>query len=121
MVLGAVWCPLAKTKDISHKLKEIKKNHNLCKNFELKWTKVSPAKVDYYINVVSYFFNEVDLHFRSLIISDKMRLCHKDFKQDHNSWYYKMFFILLNAIFSYFKKKIELYTVLDSISCSRKS
>jgi len=25
MVLGAVWCPLAKTKDISHKLKEIKK------------------------------------------------------------------------------------------------
>ena len=61
--------------------------------------KISPSKVDYYLKVVDYFFSECDLHFRSLIIPDKTKLHHENFRQDHNTWYYKMFFYLLDAIF----------------------
>jgi hypothetical protein len=99
MVIGAVWCPLAKTKGISKELKNIKKKHKLSDKFELKWTKISPSKIYYYLEVIEYFFNEEDLHFRAIIIPDKTKLRHKNFQQDHNIWYYKMFFLLLNAVF----------------------
>ena len=57
MVLGAVWCPLEKTREIAVRLREIKQKHNLSDNFELKWVKVSPAKLRYYIDVVDYFLS----------------------------------------------------------------
>ncbi len=44
MVLGAIWCTVPKTKEISDELKDIKTKHGLSNKFELKWTKVSPAK-----------------------------------------------------------------------------
>lgn len=44
MVLGAVWCPLEKTREIAKRLREIKTRHGLSPNFEMKWVKVSPAK-----------------------------------------------------------------------------
>lgn len=99
MVLGAIWCPALKTKEISGELRSIKTKQGLSNNFELKWTKISPAKVDYYLEVVNYFFRERDLYFRSLVIPDKTKLRHEDFMQDHNTWYYKMFFHLLDVIF----------------------
>lgn len=99
MVLGAMWCRARKTKEVSDELRNIKARHGLSNNFELKWTKISPAKLDYYLEVVNYFFKECNLHFRSLIILDKSKLRHEDFMQDHNTWYYKMFFHLLDVIF----------------------
>lgn len=41
MALGALWCPTAKTKEISRRLIEIKERHGLEHKDELKWTKVS--------------------------------------------------------------------------------
>lgn len=98
MVLGAVWCPQEKTKEISAYLRMIKKAHHLNENFEIKWTKVSASKVDFYKEVVKYFFDNDDLHFRTLIIPDKRLLKHEEFKQTHDNWYYKMYFNLLKAI-----------------------
>jgi hypothetical protein len=42
MVLGAVWCPTEKAREISVSLRDIKKAHSLSPAFEIKWTKVSP-------------------------------------------------------------------------------
>ncbi len=36
MVLGAVWCPLEKTREIAMRLREIKLRHELSPNFEIK-------------------------------------------------------------------------------------
>jgi hypothetical protein len=100
MVLGAVWCPLDKTREISVRLREIKKKHGMPAPFEVKWTKVSQAKVDLYLDLVDYFFDDDDLHFRALIIPDKALLNHGAFAgQDHDSWYYKMYFDMLKVIF----------------------
>ena len=43
MILGAVWCPLEKVREISVRLREIKERNGLKPHFEIKWTKVSPA------------------------------------------------------------------------------
>ena len=42
MVLGAIWCPLDKSREISIRLREIKQKHRMAPQFEVKWTKVSP-------------------------------------------------------------------------------
>ncbi len=98
MVLGAVWCPLEKVSEISERIREIKKNHGLSPDFEIKWTKVSPAKVQFYLNIVDYFFDDDDLHFRALIVPDKSKLRHEFFGQTHDEWYYKMYFDMLKVI-----------------------
>ncbi len=98
MVLGAIWCLEEKTAYINVRIREIKERHGLAKNFEIKWTKVSPAKLTFYMDLLDYFFDNEDLHFRALIIPDKTKLQHEAFNQDHDTWYYKMYFDMLKAI-----------------------
>lgn len=98
MVLGAVWCPVDKVREISIRLREIKSKHGMKPGFETKWTKVSPAKKMMYLDLLDYFFDDDDLHFRSLVVPDKGVLRHDDFGQDHDTWYYKMFFDLLKVL-----------------------
>jgi hypothetical protein len=98
MVLGAVWCPLEKTREIAVRIREIKAKHSLSPQFEMKWVKVSPAKVQFYLDILDYFFDDDDLHFRALIVPDKSQLRHEDFQQTHDEWYYKMYFDMLKVI-----------------------
>ena len=97
MAIGAILCPLNNTKEISKQIRDIKIKCGLSKNFEIKWTKVSPAKIDFYLELVDYFFNQPDLHFRTILI-EKSRLDHQKFDQTHDDWYYKMVFLLLEQI-----------------------
>jgi hypothetical protein len=99
MVLGAIWCPLEKTHEIAVRLREIKKKHHMPASFEVKWTKVSSSKKELYLDLIDYFFDDDDLHFRGLIIPDKSKLRHDDFpEQNHDTWYYKMYFDMLKVI-----------------------
>jgi hypothetical protein len=100
MVLGAVWCPKEKTRQANIELRELKQRFGLTRYFEAKWVKVSPAKIDYYLALLDYYFNNADLHFRALIVPDKEKLSHATFGQTHDDWYYKMYFDLLKAIFT---------------------
>ena len=96
MVIGAVWCPQNKLREINQRIKEIKARNGISPSTELKWTKVSPAKVQAYKDVIDYFFDDDDLHFRAIIIPDKSKLNHAAFHQTHDEWYYKMYYLLLS-------------------------
>ena len=98
MILGAISCLLEKTPDIAKRIREIKQKHRLHPHFEIKWTKVSPAKVAFYLDIIDYFFDNDELAFRALIVKNKEQLAHHDFNQDHDLWYYKMYFVMLKAI-----------------------
>ncbi len=100
MVLGAVWCPQPKIQEINQRIRQIKSRNGISVSAELKWVKVSPAKIDLYRDLVNYFFDDDDLHFRALIIPDKSKLDHKRFHQDHDTWYYKMYFEMLKVVLS---------------------
>jgi hypothetical protein len=99
MVLGAIWCPLEKVKEIALQLRRIKAFHGMKPDFEVKWTKVSPAKRRFYKDLIECFFSEDNLHFRALIVPDKTKLRHEDFGQSHDDWYFKMYFDMLKVIF----------------------
>jgi len=98
MVLGAVWCPLEKAREISVHVRGVKTRHGLPPRLEFKWGKVSPAKRDFYLDLLDYFFDNADLHFRALVVQDKSKLQHELYGQTHDSWYYKMYFDMLKAI-----------------------
>ncbi len=99
MVLGAVWCPEDEKRLIFQRLREIKVENGLNKDFELKWNKVSPAKLSYYLDVINYFFDNNDLHFRVLVVPNKNELNHQKYNQTHDEFYYKMYFDMLKTIF----------------------
>ncbi|MEA4940415.1 MAG: DUF3800 domain-containing protein [Christensenella sp.] len=100
MVLGAVWCPKDKVKSINERIRKIKQRNNVNATSEIKWTKVSPAKSQLYSDIIDYFFDDDDLHFRCVVVPNKELLNHQYFRQSHDDWYYKMYFDLLKVIFS---------------------
>lgn len=100
MLLGAIWCPEEKVNTLSNSIRSIKKRHGLIDRFEIKWTKVSPGAIDFYLDVIALFLNEEDLHFRVLVVPNKELLDHERFCQTHDDWYYKMYFDMLKTIFN---------------------
>jgi len=100
MAMGTIWCPIEKKDEIFKRIREIKNKHGLGGNFEIKWSKVSPGKIDFYLEIVDYFFDNDDIHFRCLVVPDKEKLDHKSFNQTHDDWYYKMYFDLLKIVLS---------------------
>ena len=109
MALGAVYCPASKKKQIFQRLYELKKKHNLIpkknKNtktnrayYELKWTKVSLTKINYFKDVLDYFFDDDHLYFRILLVPDKPSLDYQNFNHTHDTFYYKMYFSMLKVI-----------------------
>lgn len=100
MVLGAVWCPISKRRGIADRIRDIKQRHGLTAHHEVKWTNVSPAKLAFYFDLVDFFFDDDDLHFRALVVPDKSVLNHQQYQQEHDEWYYKMYFNMLKTIFN---------------------
>lgn len=119
MVLGAVWCPTDKVREIAVRLREIKAAHGLSTTFELKWTKVGPGKLAYYREVLDYFFDDDDLHFRALVVPDKGKLDHAAHHQDHDTFYYKMYFDLLKVLFDP-KAQYQIYLDIKDTRSQRK-
>lgn len=97
MVLGTIYAPKEKIKAVNKRIREIKEKHKIKPNTEIKWTKVASNKVQFYLDVIDYFFDTDDLHFRAIIVN-KDSLDHKTFKQTHDEFYYKMYFELLSKI-----------------------
>lgn len=99
MVLGAVWCPLEDVSLISEEIRRLKVQFDLPRSYEIKWTKVGGKAVAFYSKLIDYFFKQRNLHFRALV-ADKTCLDHAKYNQDHDDWYYKMYFDMLKVLFS---------------------
>lgn len=99
MLLGAMYCPDEKKKQIYSDIRAIKEKHNLSSYFEIKWTKVSESKIEFYIELLDYFWQNDNLHYRGLVAMGKDRLNHVKYNEgDYNLWYYKMYFRTLDPI-----------------------
>lgn len=98
MGLGAVWFPKHKREEIFDRIREIKVKHGLSPHLEIKWRKVSKSKEAFFLDVIDYFFDDDDLHFRCLIVPDKHKLDHEAYNQTHDDFYYKMYFDLIKII-----------------------
>jgi hypothetical protein len=100
MVLGALICPAERSRSIAEAIRQRKRRHGLAEHFEAKWTKISPAKIGFYLSLVDLFFEDPDLRFRGLVVPNKSELNHALFNQDHDTFYYKMYFNMLKVVFA---------------------
>lgn len=68
MVLGALTCKKEEVRKISDDIRSIKIKHGLKRGAEIKWTKISPSKIAFYLDILDYFFNSEFLNFRAVVI-----------------------------------------------------
>jgi hypothetical protein len=94
MVLGGIACVDNDKAAVSEHIKKLKKENGLQSFSEVKWTKVSLAKIKAYEALINYFFDCEALSFRAVII-DKERLDHHRFNHSHDQFYYKMYWQML--------------------------
>ncbi len=101
MILGAMYCEKEKKQEIFEQIREIKSKYNLSTYFEIKWTKVSESKLDFYLELLDYFINNDDLFYRGLVAKGKANLNHQKYNGgDYDLWYYKMYYRMLDPIIS---------------------
>ena len=98
MVLGALVCPKVKVREVSQRIKDIKQKHGISAATEMKWSKVSKSQAQAYCDLIDYYFDNDDLSFRAVIAKEKKSLNHNKFNQDHDDWYFKMYFHLVQAL-----------------------
>lgn len=99
MVIGGIRCLYNNRRKIRQDILEIKEKHGISPWSEIKWNKVSNCNVDYFKDLIDYFFNSDELEFRCVVV-DKTKLKHEEFGQTHDEFYYKMYFHCLSGLVS---------------------
>ncbi len=93
-------------------INQLKKKHNFYA--EIKWSYVSSSKLQFYLELVEYFF-ATDLKFRAVGI-EKARINNEAFGQSYDDFYYKMYYSLLNhKVNSLYKYNVYL-DIKDTLS-----
>lgn len=94
MIIGGIWVNRSERKKVKNKINYLKKKYEI--HGEVKWTKVSPMSLEFYKEVLNYFFENENLRFRCIVV-DSHKL---DLKKYHNSdgelGFYKFYYQLLN-------------------------
>lgn len=100
MVIGGVFCPKSKAKKINKEIRRIKEKYKIGPFAEVKWHKVSNNKLDFYKELIEYFFSTEDLRFRCVIAPEKKKLNLEKYSLTYNEWYYRIYYLLLKEIIS---------------------
>lgn len=105
MVIGGIKCRKEHVKEISDDIKKIKEKYGIYKYNEIKWTKVSQSKIEFYKELIRYFFNQDRLEFRCVVFPDKSKFNYS--RYDHDDIYNIMYYLLLNKMI----KNSEYYNI----------
>ena len=97
MLLGALVSPHAFVSTAHSTLKEIRSRHGLEPHLEVKWTKVGPAKLGFYEEVLDWFFKQPELQFRCTILPDKAEAYKRLPEDTRDGLYYSLYFQLLRG------------------------
>lgn len=92
--IGGIWLPSEKRTEFKQGIKAIREKEN-CFG-EIKWNKVSPSRLNFYLQLVDYFFQQdLDLRFRCILI-DTTKLDLSTYHQaDQELGYYKFCYQLI--------------------------
>jgi hypothetical protein len=108
MLLGTLMVPAGKHLALSQELKSLKREHGIHHGIEVKWSTVSPGKLEFYLALVDWFFAEPAMRFRALVVPDKGLLNHAQFQQTHDDFYYKCWYQTIVPLLSR-KGRFSLY------------
>ncbi|MCD8266202.1 MAG: hypothetical protein LUC33_03510, partial [Prevotellaceae bacterium] len=92
MFIGSVSCAYPQVRRHCRQIEEIKRAHNFFA--EIKWSHVSMSKIDFYQDLVNYFF-DTDLRFRAIGVEKNGIPC-GEYGEGYDEFYYKTAYQLLN-------------------------
>lgn len=95
MLMGLLACPAERARNFNSELTKLCERHGLPKHFELKWTKISPGKVDFYRAVLEWFLSIPEISFRALVLPDKQGEYSRVPAEKQAHIYYALYFQLL--------------------------
>jgi Protein of unknown function (DUF3800) len=93
LLIGSLWLPADFRESIKERVKELRQKHNVWG--EIKWSKVSPSKLEFYLELLDVFFSHgLDLRFRCIVVeASKINMALHD--NDHELGFYKFYYQLL--------------------------
>ena len=99
MLMGLLSCPKDKVRNYHLELRDLVRTHGLTDNYEIKWTHIRPGKLDFYQEVVDWFFSKPDLIFRCLLLPSKKTVFERLPEDSQDLVYYRLYAHLLRSAF----------------------
>ena len=92
--IGGIWIPAEARENIKQHIKSLKKGFDVWG--EVKWNKVASGKLDFYKSLISYFFENENMRFRTILMDSS----HINLMQFHNNdaelGFYKFYYQLIH-------------------------
>lgn len=92
-LIGSIWLPAAERKPIKMALSELRRTHDVWG--EMKWTKVSPSKLNFYFAAIDLFFAS-ELRFRAIVVDSSKLDLNTFHKSDSELGFYKFYYQMLH-------------------------
>ena len=92
LLIGGVWIPKTYRDSLKEDIKAVKSKHNY--RNEIKWNKVAPSSVDFYSDLLRYFFSTENIRFRVLLVKsdeiDRVKFHNGDGELSFYKFYYQL-------------------------------
>ena len=94
LMIGSLWLPEFMREEIKQKVRALRQRHQAWG--EIKWSKVSPNRQDFYIDLIKLFLNyRMDLRFRCIAVN-RSELNQTLYQNDSELGFYKFYYQLLH-------------------------
>jgi Protein of unknown function (DUF3800) len=93
MVIGSIWIPRSHKEDIIRLVRAWKQRHSLSHR-EIKWTQISRANIDKYLELIDLLFDSEKCKYRAILI-DARKIDMRYHNEDPEEAFYKMYYQLL--------------------------
>lgn len=96
VLIGGIWIKKDKRSEYKEAIKALRRKHNL--RGEFKWKRVSPSRMDFYRELVDFFFDESadDMRFRVLVLRAEEMDAARFSQSDNELMFYKFYYQLLH-------------------------
>lgn len=95
MAIGGLWVPKGRRLEISRGLRDLCRKRGL--NGEIKWSKVSTARLEDYKTLVDYFFSTQALQYRVIVVDQSKVDSEKFHGGDAELGFYKFYYQMLKS------------------------
>jgi hypothetical protein len=94
LVIGSLWIPYQFRTEFKETISNLRQQHKYFA--EVKWTKVSSGTLNFYKNLIDYFFEAEYIRFRAIIVDAKEVNLVKFHEGDAELSFYKFYYQVLN-------------------------
>jgi hypothetical protein len=94
MAIGSLWVPRERKAELTRRFGGLLRECRL--GSEVKWKKVSRARLEAYKRLVDFFFDEPDLDFRVIVVDQRAVDLDRFHNGDRELGFYKFYYELLN-------------------------